>query len=82
MVGHVAELSLVVGHEFREGNGEPAAEKFESLRACEDNMPEGKKIAPMQQPNYSTNSARRLVVNLNQQLNLISVSISRVPPNG
>ena len=44
MVGHVAELGLVAGHEFREGNAAPAAGNLEFLRACERNMPKGKEI--------------------------------------
>jgi hypothetical protein len=45
MVGHIAELGLVVGHEFREGNTAPAARNLEFIQACERNMPKGKKIA-------------------------------------
>ena len=45
MVGHIAELGLVVGHEFREGNAAPAARNLEFMQACERNMPKGKKIA-------------------------------------
>ena len=41
MVGHIAELGLVVGHEFREGNTAPAARNLEFLQACERNMPKG-----------------------------------------
>ena len=44
MVGHIAELGLVVGHEFREGNAAPAARNLEFMQACERNMPNGKKI--------------------------------------
>jgi hypothetical protein len=44
MVGHIAELGLVVGHEFREGNTAPAARNLEFMQACERNMPKGKKI--------------------------------------
>jgi hypothetical protein len=44
MVGHVAELGLIVGHEFREGNAAPAAGNLEFLQACERNMPDGKRI--------------------------------------
>ena len=44
MVGHVAELGLVVGHEFREGNAAPAARNLEFIQACERNMPKSKKI--------------------------------------
>lgn len=44
MVGHVAELSLVVGAEFREGNVAPAARNLEFLQACEGNMPKATKI--------------------------------------
>ena len=45
MVGHIAELGLVVGYEFREGNAAPAARNLEFMQACERNMPKGKKIA-------------------------------------
>lgn len=44
MVGHIAELGLVIGHEFREGNAAPAARNLEFLQACEHNMPKRKKI--------------------------------------
>ena len=44
MVGHIAELSLVAGHEFREGNTAPAARNLEFMQACERNMPKEKKI--------------------------------------
>ncbi len=45
LVGHIAELGLVVDHEFREGNAAPAAGNLEFMQACERNMPKGKKIA-------------------------------------
>ena len=44
MVGHIAELGVVIGHEFREGNATPAAGNLEFLQACERNMPKGKRI--------------------------------------
>ena len=44
MVGHIAELGLVAGYEFREGNAAPAARNLEFMQACERNMPKGKKI--------------------------------------
>jgi hypothetical protein len=44
MVGHIAELGLVAGHEFREGNAAPAARNLEFIQACERNMPKGKTI--------------------------------------
>ncbi|MBU6298189.1 MAG: IS1380 family transposase [Alphaproteobacteria bacterium] len=44
MVGHLGELGLVVGYEFREGNVAPAARNLEFLQACEAAMPEGKRI--------------------------------------
>ena len=44
MVGHIAELGLVIGHEFREGNAAPASGNLAFLQACEDAMPEDKKI--------------------------------------
>ncbi len=44
MVGHIAELGVVIGHEFREGNAAPAAGNLEFLQACECNMPKGKRI--------------------------------------
>lgn len=45
MVGHIAELGLIAGHEFREGNAAPAARNLEFMQACEANMPKQKKIA-------------------------------------
>ena len=49
MVGHIAELGVVVGHEFRDGNTAPAARNLEFMQACERNMPKGKKIgAPVE----------------------------------
>lgn len=45
LVGHIAELGLIIGHEFREGNAAPAARNLEFMQACERNMPKGKKIA-------------------------------------
>jgi hypothetical protein len=45
MVGHIGELGLVAGYEFREGNAAPAARNLEFMQACERNMPKGKKIA-------------------------------------
>ena len=44
MVGHIAENSLAIDHEFREGNAAPAAGNLEFVQACERNMPKGKKI--------------------------------------
>ncbi len=45
LVGHIAELGLVIGHEFREGNAAPAAGNLDFLQSCERNMPKGKRIA-------------------------------------
>jgi len=45
MVGHIAELGVVAGYEFREGNAAPAARNLEFMQACERNMPKEKKIA-------------------------------------
>lgn len=45
LVGHIAELGLVIGHEFRDGNAAPAARNLEFMQACERNMPKGKRIA-------------------------------------
>ena len=39
MVGHITELGLVIGYEFREGNAAPAAGNLEFVQACERNMP-------------------------------------------
>ena len=44
LVGHIAELGVVIGHEFREGNAAPAAGNLEFLHGCERNMPKGKRI--------------------------------------
>jgi hypothetical protein len=42
MVGHIAENSLAIDHEFREGNAAPAARNLEFVQACERKMPKGK----------------------------------------
>jgi hypothetical protein len=34
MVGHIAENSLAIDHEFREGNVAPAARNLEFVQAC------------------------------------------------
>src|SRR5277367_7132448 len=44
MVGHIAENSLAIDHEFREGNAAPAAGNLEFVQACERKMPRGKRI--------------------------------------
>ena len=44
MVGHIAENSLAIDHEFREGNAAPAARNLEFVQACERKMPKGKRI--------------------------------------
>lgn len=44
ITGHIAELGLAAGHEFREGNAAPAAGNLEFMQGCEANMPKGKKI--------------------------------------
>ena len=45
MVGHLAELGVVIGDEFREGNVPPAARNLEFIRYCIDRMPKKKRIA-------------------------------------
>jgi len=44
IVGHLAENSLVVGEEFREGNVSPGARNLAFLKYCVRQMPRGKKI--------------------------------------
>jgi hypothetical protein len=44
MVGHIAELGLVVGHEFREGNVAPQTRNLEFMQDCDAAMPKGRKI--------------------------------------
>jgi hypothetical protein len=43
MVGHIAELGLVIGYEFREGTAAPAAGNLEFVQACERNMSKGRR---------------------------------------
>ncbi len=45
MVGHLAENSLVIGDDFREGNVAPGARNLEFIQYCCDQMPKGKKIS-------------------------------------
>jgi hypothetical protein len=47
MVGHIAELGIVAGYEFRAGNAAPAARNLEFLHACARNLPKGKKITAL-----------------------------------
>jgi len=39
----IAELGLVVGHEFRQGDTVPAARNLEFMQACERNMPRARR---------------------------------------
>ncbi|HIJ31990.1 MAG TPA: IS1380 family transposase [Gammaproteobacteria bacterium] len=41
MVGHIAEVSQIVGCDFREGNAAPAKENLEFIQQCEKGLPEG-----------------------------------------
>ena len=45
IVGHLAEMGLVVAEEFREGNDAPQARNLEFIRHCARQMPAGKRIA-------------------------------------
>lgn len=45
MLGHLAENSLIIHEEFREGNAAPASRNREFIQACKANMPKGKRIA-------------------------------------
>jgi hypothetical protein len=44
IVGHLAENSLVVSEEFREGNQPPGSKNLEFLKQCIQQMPRGKRI--------------------------------------
>jgi len=44
IVGHLAENGLVIGDDFREGNASPGSKNLEFLKACEKQMPKGKRI--------------------------------------
>jgi hypothetical protein len=58
MVGHIAENSLAIDHEFREGNAAPAARNLEFVQARERKMPKGKRIKAVR-----TASARSVLAN-------------------
>ena len=45
--GHIAENGLVLGDEFREGNGAPAARNLAFINHCERQMPKGKRITAL-----------------------------------
>jgi hypothetical protein len=45
MVGHLAELELVLGDEFREGNAAPASRNLEFIQHCAAQMPLNKRLA-------------------------------------
>lgn len=44
IVGHLAENSLIIGDEFREGNEPPANRNFEFIKHCMAQLPEDKRI--------------------------------------
>ena len=44
IVGHLAENGLVIGNDFREGNVSPGLRNLEFLKACEKQLPKGKRI--------------------------------------
>lgn len=47
LVGTLAENSLIVGDEFREGNAAPAAGNLEFIRYCQQQLPSGKRIVAL-----------------------------------
>jgi len=47
IVGHLAENSLVVGDEFRDGNVAPAARNLAFIKYCVRQMPKGKRISAL-----------------------------------
>jgi hypothetical protein len=47
IVGHLAENSLVVGDEFRDGNVAPATRNLAFIKHCIRQMPKGKRIAAL-----------------------------------
>jgi len=44
IVGHIAENSMVLCDEFREGNESPGARNLDFIKQCEEQLPEGKRI--------------------------------------
>jgi hypothetical protein len=44
IVGHIAENSMVLCDEFREGNDSPVARNLDFIKQCEEQLPEGKCI--------------------------------------
>lgn len=44
IVGHIAENSLVLGDEFREGNASPSGRNLEFIKYCSRQLPKGKKL--------------------------------------
>lgn len=44
IVGHIAENSMVLCDEFREGNVSPGARNLDFIRQCEAQLPKGKRI--------------------------------------
>lgn len=45
MIGHLAEVGIVIHDEFREGNIAPATDNLGFIHACEARMPKGHRIA-------------------------------------
>ncbi len=47
MIGHLAEVGLVIGDEFREGNVAPATDNLGFIKACESQLPAGHQITQL-----------------------------------
>lgn len=45
MIGHLAEASVIIHEEFREGNIAPATQNLEFIKACEARLPKGHVVA-------------------------------------
>lgn len=45
MIGHLAEVGVIIHDEFREGNVAPASDNLGFIKACEARLPKGHRIA-------------------------------------
>lgn len=90
MVGHIGELGLIVGHEFREGNAAPAARNLEFIQDCERNMPKGKKIAAVRADsaayqaalfNYCEATGKAFAIGADQDA-AVKAAIAAIPESG
>lgn len=97
IVGHLAELGMIIGYEFRKGNVSPGARNLEFTKKCLANMPKNKRITAfradsasyqaelfnfLEQENIQFAIGGRLDISVKNQIDLLHESKWRPYQNG